>query len=462
MFLMKNKLVLFITGCFALVLSSCLKSEDITSIELVKNCQIASFKLSSDSISGLDTVKFTIDQLTGRIFNIDSLPYGTEIEKVYCTITAASSYALAGIEVSPYAYPDSTYYLSNLSDSIDFSAPVKFVVHAYDQVTTKVYMAQVNIHQVVPDSMVWSMYANPMIGIAVKEQKVVAYDYDGSENYFMYVKPAGSDEPYQLYYAPVSAPKDWQPLSLTGLPSDGLLISQLTEYDDALYVPAANGTLYRSEDGLTWGVVENTPSVKYLLGSVKQGTKQPSALATIVDQEGTLLFYAMNEDKEWIAGDAVPEEFPLTRFSNLQYAAMYHEYLMTAGGRTANNQVVNTTWATMDGLSWVMMASNNARFTEREGAMVVPYDDKLFLIGGFDASNKALKDMYQSIDYGISWSLADSMVVLPADYEARGFSSILVDKENFVNIFGGKSSDGSNDLNQLWRGRINRLIPKEE
>ena len=48
------------------------------------------------------------------------------------------------------------------------------------------------------------------------------------------------------------------------------------------------------------------PSVKYVLGSVKQGTKQPSALATIVDQEGKLAFYAMNESMEWIAGDAVP------------------------------------------------------------------------------------------------------------------------------------------------------------
>ena len=100
-------------------------------------------------------------------------------------------------------------------------------------------------------------------------------------------------------------------------------------------------------------------------------------------------------------------------------------------------------------------------FTKREGAMITNYDDKFFLIGGIDASNKALKDMYQSIDYGISWSLIDSMVVLPTDYAARGFSSIIVDKENFVNIFGGKISTGSNDLNQLWRGRINRLIPKE-
>ena len=93
--------------------------------------------------------------------------------------------------------------------------------------------------------------------------------------------------------------------------------------------------------------------------------------------------------------------------------------------------------------------------------MITNYDDKFFLIGGIDASNKALKDMYQSIDYGISWSLIDSMVVLPNRLCGERLSSIIVDKENFVNIFGGKISTGSNDLNQLWRGRINRLIPKE-
>ena len=82
------------------------------------------FSLSHDSVSGLDTVKFTIDQLTGRIFNIDSLPFGTKIEKVVCKIGFANSSVIGGVEASPEAYPDSTYYLSSLSDSIDFSAPV--------------------------------------------------------------------------------------------------------------------------------------------------------------------------------------------------------------------------------------------------------------------------------------------------------------------------------------------------
>ena len=58
----------------------------------------------------------------------------------------------------------------------------------------------------------------------------------------------------------------------------------------------------------------------------------------------------MNESTEWIAGDAVASGFPVTGFSNLQYAAMYHEYLMTAGGRTSGQ----TKWLIRLGRPWMV------------------------------------------------------------------------------------------------------------
>lgn len=460
MFLMKNKFVLFVTGCFALMLSACLDSDYDYSVETTRNCQIASFKVSHDSISGLEDVKFTIDQLTGRIFNQDSLPYGTVVEKVLCEIGVANSMVL-GVEASPGAYEDSTYYLSSLSDSIDFSEPVRLIVHAYDNITTKVYIAQINVHQVVPDSMVWSKYADPMVDGTIREQKVVAFDYEGEPCYFMYARMAGAEASYRLYYAPVDEPGDWRPLALTGLPAEGLRLSQAVAYEDRLYIPATDGRLYESADGMTWGAVEDAPSIYTLLGEVKPSVNQSSALSAIVDREGTLVFYAMNQEREWTEGDAVASEFPVTGFGVSRYASVHHEYLLIAGGRSAADKVLNTTWATMDGLSWAVLASGDANFSAREGAMVANYDDKLFLIGGIDASGKALKDIYQSFDNGITWALQDTMVVLPADYQARAFSSIIVDEENFVNLFGGKTSADANDLNQLWRGRINRLVPAE-
>ena len=55
------------------------------------------------------------------------------------------------------------------------------MAHAYDQVTQSLYGAGEY-----PSSgsglYGLSMYANPMIGITVKDQKVVTYDYNGSEN----------------------------------------------------------------------------------------------------------------------------------------------------------------------------------------------------------------------------------------------------------------------------------------
>ena len=70
---MKNRIVLFIAGCCALLLSSCLGSDD-TQYELSKDCQILSFSLSNDSIPGLKDVVFTIDQVDGCLLYTSPSP----------------------------------------------------------------------------------------------------------------------------------------------------------------------------------------------------------------------------------------------------------------------------------------------------------------------------------------------------------------------------------------------------
>ena len=88
---MKNRIALFIAGCCALFLFSCIKSDN-TEYELSRDCQILSFSLSNDSISEVSGVTFVIDQLTGHIYNIDSLPYGTQLnEKVICNAGISSA-----------------------------------------------------------------------------------------------------------------------------------------------------------------------------------------------------------------------------------------------------------------------------------------------------------------------------------------------------------------------------------
>lgn len=458
---MKNRIVLMLVGCFVFLLSSCLKSDEVEAYDVTTNCQISSFSLSSDSVPGLSSVNFTIDQLSGEIYNLDSMPYGTEIEKVLCTLSYASSVAVSGTEVSPEALKDSTYWWSS-SDSIDFSKSVKFVVHAYDGITTKVYRAWVNIHQVIPDSMVWGKSQDPMIDINFSEQKVIVADKAEEERYFMYVKPVSSGEAYRLYSTSVDAPSQWQRETLSGFPASGAVLSQLSEFNGAYYLPTTEGKLYVSNDGLTWSESQNAPKVIAVMGSVKASSRQQAVLSVVAEQEGDRAFYALDESGEWTRGAQVMESFPIKNFASLQYASMYYEYLSAIGGRSSQDKVVGDCWATSDGLNWSLMSTEtNAGFGKREGSMVAAYDDQLFMIGGLDGDGVAKKDVYRSFDKGLTWTKADSMVLMPTSFEARGFSSIVVDDKNFVNLFGGKGTLNGNEFNQLWRGRIFRLVTGE-
>ncbi|WP_075966608.1 DUF6242 domain-containing protein [Parabacteroides massiliensis] len=459
-FLMKNRIVLFIAGCCALLLSSCLGSDD-TQYELSRDCQILSFSLSSDSIPELEDVVFTIDQLTGRIFNIDSMPYGTKLdEKVICKVQLAST--VYTCQVMQEAVGDTIYW--NLEDSLDFSKPVKFVNTLWDGETTKAYLAQVNIHQVVPDSMVWNIYKEDITDGAVKEEKVVVFGEGNDESYYMYTQPVNASEGYQLYRSAVTDGRNWTKLAVSGLPAGEIRLSQITAYEDAFYAVTTKGVLYSSADGQNWSAVENTPVIKALLGVIDvdddftAAGKQPSALSAVIDKDGTLVYGYMNEAKEWNEGTLLNEGFPLIGFGSLSYNSMYRARLLVVAGRDKDDRLTNTAWSTENGKVWAKLTDDEAApFDKQEGVAVAEYDDKMFLLSGIDEAGKASSDIYLSRDGGVNWSVSDTLVVMPPEFKARGFSSIYVDKDNYMYLFGGKETNSSNVLNQIWRGRINRL-----
>lgn len=454
---MKSKLVVLINVCLVWLMSSCLGDDGYSyEYELARNCQISSFSLAHNSFSELSGVKFTIDQLSGLIFNADSLPYGTELKKAICTIEYASSSAVASIQVMQKASGDTITW--NRTDSLDFSQPVRFVVWAYDGSVSKTYDAQVNIHQLQPDTMEWSLHARNLTGQTMKEQTVVHYTYRGEDSYLLYGEPAGTDLPYRLYYAPASNIGKWTEIAVEGLPAGQIYIPQLREYEGVLYVPSTTGALYQSTDGQKWTIVGNAPYVSYLIGGINEEAHQGSALATIIREDGSLRFSSMSKELEWTIGDEVPADFPLTGFGHENFYTMYREYLMIVGGRTANNQLTNSTWATLDGKRWATLTDEDAHYFDRmEGVMVKAYDDKIYLIGGIDAAGNASKVIYETIDKGVTWASVDTMVILPETYRGRGFGSIIVDKDQYLNIIGGKMSYRGNVMQEVWRGRINRL-----
>ncbi|MCD7975791.1 MAG: DUF5018 domain-containing protein [Tannerellaceae bacterium] len=383
---MKNKILLFLTGAVFFVLSSCLNSDDTSVTVSLSDAQIASFKLANDSIEGIGDVVFTIDQIEGRIFNQDSMPFGTEINELLVMSLTYTAGGVYNVNLTPEATGET--YQWNGTDSVDFSEPVRITVTAYDGITTKNYLAQINIHTVVPDSMTWGLLAENVLGIAAKEQKVIPFEVDGVENYLMYVQPSPAGNGYQLYSSSVNDLKSWSQLSLNGLPESGLILSQITAFEGELYVPATTGILYRSVDGRNWfASEENTPNVKALLGVVREGLNQPAVLATIIEEDGNLYFAGMNESQGWISDpetSAVPAGFPLTGFGSISYQAMYFERLMVAGGKDTEGNYLNSSWGTMgNATTWILLTDEKSNYFEkRSGAMLAKYDDMFFLMGG--------------------------------------------------------------------------------
>ena len=446
----KQKWQFWVLGCCTYLLSSCLGTNDKYDPWYDSNCLISSFQLLSDSVPGLENVKFTIDQVNGLIYNADSMPYGTEIRwKVVCQVNFEAF--PSSVEVFQSATGDSASW--NQKDSLDFSSYVRFDVFSQDQKNFKRYFAQINIHQQVPDSMKWQWFSNRLLGKTVQEQKVIAYD----RYYLMYAKTANG---YELYRTPQNDKRTWIPVPLSGFGSKTFNLNQLTEFKGAYYVPATDGSLYSSANGQNWTQLAQTPVVKTLLGVIDSSSvvnTQP-LLAAVIQEDNAYYFATMGIDYQWKKGVAVPAGFPVTGFGNATYKTAFYWHLLIATGKDRYGNLRNTVWETMDGLKWVQ--STDERFTiieKREGVMLTSYDNKLFLIGGINASNTAAKDIYYSNDRGITWALADSMLYLPGTYRPRGYASVIVDQDNFLHLFGGKENNSANHLDELWSGRINRL-----
>lgn len=454
MFLMKDKIVLFIAGCFTLILFSCLGNGESYDYELSKDAQVYQFHLKSDSVPKLDSVKFTIDQLNGEIYNIDSMPFGTVLKnKVICTFQTKAVIGIQVIQealINPEDASKDTIWW-NASDSLDFSKPVKFITYAMDGVTKKTYTAKVNIHKVVPDSMVWEEYKRNFINHSFSEQTVIPNA--DTTIYTMYAKTGST---YSRYTASADAPLNWLAGSLNGFPENALL-QQMVRFKDVLVVPAANGKLFQSVDGEDWTPVVSMDhySVVSVLGVVPA---EDPVLSLIVNYNGKHCYLALGDliKIPKAPGDVVDGTFPISDFGRFSYKE-YRGNLSLVAGTTQNAQVSNTVWSTKDGLHWIELTNGNAVFPARTGAMVTPYDGKYYMIGGLDNSDKALKDIYLSSDYGQNWSKVDSLKILPDNYKARAFSSVQVNKENYLFLIGGKEIRNSDCLNQIWRGRINRL-----
>lgn len=452
-----------------------------------------SLKAMSKVAANLDSVFFSIDLNKGVIFNADSLPVGTNIEKLIPNITYTSSASAVKLIQSGGKQEGEIDYKENPSDTVDFSGRVVLSITAEDAETTRTYDIKVNVHQCEPDTLVWDRLAvTPMpsrLGDPAEQKTVqfkgLAYslisEKDGS-----YTMSVATDITEGIWDKKTPS-FDFDPQVRT--------MAALPQY---LCILDKAGVLHYSADGMMWS---NTGIVwTNIIGAYGD------ALLGMRADGGKLVHTSWPADSG-IAEMDVKSDFPVAEYSDfVQFSNRWTTLpigFMT-GGRLADGSLTEKTWG-FDGDHWEVLSENMV--PKLSGTALIPYfvyrktSSSLvqtefavwMLIGGELEDGTCNRKIYVSYDNGVNWYAADEKMQLPDYFPGlRDLDGLMVEwkkqaslSDNWKNtstlsipsiyrvkydvqdyeiywdcpyiyIFGGVTDTGIlND--EVWRGVLNRL-----
>lgn len=404
--------------------ASCNSKDDDEQYIMPQSSQVTAFALAANEnvLLNLDSVFFSIDQLNFRIFNADSLPKGTRVNRLVPKLSVTSA-SIVEFRFKITDTRDTTInFIEHPQDTIDFSrGPVYLRVVSSDGQSTSNYTINVNVHKVKADSLQWSRLERssipsqfPIVTDAGSAHTADAFYclsyYDGRYCMAKASDPAGT----WTYSTPTLNFKP-QLHTLTGT-DDALFILS----DDNRLMASQNGGSTWIDTGSKWTVIYGNRGTLLLGGATENGRH-------------TLLTYPATQ------ATPAPAEFPVSGASQaVTYTIEMSDAPQTiiTGGRTATGEVSGATWG-FDGMKWACLSRNG--LPSLEGHTVVPYfvadisetnwsmtrKSVLMAMFGRKQDGTLNNTIYISRDLGMHWAKADTTLqtpdAIPARMDARGF-----------------------------------------
>ena len=434
-----------------LVMVSCTNNDDdvvLSPYAVLKSFSIGNIKsaYSAYTSEGLDTIEtrtilgasypFSINQVTGEVSNLDSLPYETKVDKV-----------VINMDLSGYAkiYVDDTGVFEGFTttDSIDFTTPRKFRITSSDSEYYRDYMVSVNVHKVDPEKMVWNK-CQSVDGLELYR----ALDFNGELCLF-----GKKDGEWVLATSSLAGVPSWAVESLVGLPIDANPAT-VQPFGGALYLVAADG-IYTSTDAREWALCFSCSGALAIVGASDADGRM------WVAAENTLLF--TTDGVTFESEGELPAGFPVYGISIMSYTLNHHSRILRYMLVGYDNKAMDGVPAVWSRLStenkWTRYENENNPFPcpALKGLSVVRYDNFLYAFGGSGSvqgeSVGAFSSFFISRDNGITWKAPDDFYQrMPAElqgYEAPFVAT--VDSNNVMWIV----CAGENPA--VWKGLINRL-----
>lgn len=425
-----------------LLLSSCLDSSS-EEIEYSPDAQIYAFSLSSatDTTNVLSNTQFTIDQINGKIFNKEPLPYLFHVDSVVLKISGSSVYSLF-YQVKLTLDPDSTYNWID-TDSVAINRLKRITTIAPDGVTEKRYDFELRIHQEDPYILSWQQMDADYMPLPIESQKTVVYN----NRFFSYIKSGSSIKVLS------SDGFDSSTMNTIGLPHT-LSISSLTSTQSALYgLDSTTGTVYESYDGVNWNQVVTPYTVKAIYGELPLATY--GAILAAAEVEGQLYFVQTDNFTAMERLNKSPANMPIKDFSvtAVDLPTFYSKYLIVSGGTTKENGASNAVWILLENNGSINhIISRIPNTVSVIGSSLFFYDEKPYLMISTSEKNKL---MY-SENFGLDWIEATENQLFPSNFTQRSYASVITDADHYIWVFGGVSNTQT-QLTDLWRGRLNKF-----
>jgi len=399
------------------------------------------------SVAG-DKYKFSIDQIKREIYNVDSLPVGTDNAHVICNITSKNS----GVIVIKDTDSDTLRYYSS-SDSIDFTEPREISVFDLAGTGRRTYKVSVNVHREYADSVSWQlMCAEPQFAGLTAMKAVEAggsiyvFGTDGGATYIF--RSAGGDV------------RQW-----SGVTPDFNRMIPAGDYSnvavkDGMIYMLMDGVLMTSADARAWTVVPGAAGLTRLLGAGGRKLYALDGRGGIVSSEDGAVWTAESMDG---AADMLPD-------NSINIAAVpvrtnaQTERVVLVGNHARQVNSTDTAalvWSKVEEYapgsadhSWIYYDNAEKNLLPRlENLAVTCYDGALLAFGGNELDGgkaEAFAQVYTSKDCGLTWH-GDTRFSFPKEFSSSPSSFALVrDKDNFLYVICGATG-------QVWRARLNRL-----
>ena len=385
-----------------------------------------SLNANKDVLANLDSVFFSIDLKNGVIFNADSLPKGTNVSKLVPSIVFANTMTKAELSFITEDETTTSNYLSNPSDTIDFTYPVTLAVTAQDGINSFTYTIKVNVHQQDPDTIVWtnlefsslpSRNPRPVAQKTIQREDVtycLIEEYDGS-----YTLSSTSN----LYEG------EWEKENFE--PGFMPAVESFTATADSFYLTDVNGELYTTLNLKDW--TDTSEKWLTILGAYGQ-----TVLG--IKQSGDIFLHTQDPLQEGFEEKEVSEGFPVTNSTSL--GVIESEWAdkplaILACGLTGDGVLSSDVWC-YDGSEWAIINENVlpaldtpmlTRYVVYRSTPQVFHKkefDVWLLFGGINTDGDMNRRMFMSYDNGVHWALAPSGMQLPEMFPTLSGASLIV------------------------------------